>query len=165
MKSSRSNLEQIFETQIQTLALTLRPNSVKGYRTTARCFLAYLRTAFPQVRRLSQLRRDPHLLGWFRSLCEHQPPLRREPASTISFSSGGCSRSWPPTAIPFSPISFVGKTSLHDPAIFLDLFPSRTINSCSRSCAVPMISTPMPSCSSVPPESASANASTCHWTA
>ena len=76
MKSSRSNLEQIFETQIQTLALTLRPNSVKGYRTTARCFLAYLRTAFPQVRRLSQLRRDPHLLGWFRSLCEHQPPLR-----------------------------------------------------------------------------------------
>jgi site-specific recombinase XerD len=27
------------------------------------------------VRRPSQLRRDPHLLGWFRSLCEQQPPL------------------------------------------------------------------------------------------
>ena len=61
--------------RIQTLALSLRPNTVYHYRSTARCFLAYLRAAFPQVRRLSQLRRDPHLLGWFRSLCEQQPPL------------------------------------------------------------------------------------------
>jgi site-specific recombinase XerD len=75
MKSSRSNLEQIFETQIRTLALTLRPATVRHYRTTARCFLAYLHAAFPQLRRLSQLRRDPHLLGWFRSLCGQQPPL------------------------------------------------------------------------------------------
>lgn len=75
MKSTPS--EQIFETQLQTLALILRPNTMKGYRSTVRYFLAYLRAAFPhQVRRLSQLRRDPHLLGWFRSLCEHQPPLR-----------------------------------------------------------------------------------------
>jgi site-specific recombinase XerD len=75
MKPSRTNLEQIFETQIQTLALTLRPKTVEGYRWTARRFLAYLRAAFPQVRRLSQLRRDPHLLGWFRSMCEEQSPL------------------------------------------------------------------------------------------
>lgn len=75
MKSSPSNLEQIFETQIQTLALTLRPGTVNVYRSAAHCFLDYLHTAFPQVRRLSQLRRDPHLLGWFRWLCEHQPPL------------------------------------------------------------------------------------------
>ena len=76
MKSSRSNLEQIFETQIQTLALTLRPNTVGMYRTVARHFLKYLRATFPQLRRLSQLRRDPHLLGWFRWLSEQQPPLR-----------------------------------------------------------------------------------------
>src|ERR1700751_4049053 len=75
MKSSRSNLEQIFETQIRTLALTLRPATVRHYRPPARCFLAYLHAAFPQLRRLSQLRRDPHLLGWFRSLCGQQPPL------------------------------------------------------------------------------------------
>jgi site-specific recombinase XerD len=75
MKSSRTNLEQIFEAQIQTLALTLRPGTVDNYRYTARQFLSYLRAAFPQVRRLSQLRRDPHILGWFRSLCEQQPPL------------------------------------------------------------------------------------------
>jgi site-specific recombinase XerD len=75
MKPSRTTLEQIFETQIQTLALTLRPNTIDHYRVTARRFLAYLRAAFPQLHRLSQLRRDPHLLGWFRSLCEQQPPL------------------------------------------------------------------------------------------
>src|SRR5262249_53917812 len=38
-------------------------------------FLAYFQAAFPQLRRPSQLRRDPHLLGYFRSLCEAQPPL------------------------------------------------------------------------------------------
>jgi len=68
MTRSRTSPEQIFETQIRTLALTLRPGSVDNYRSTARCFLAYLRAAFPQLRRLSQLRRDPHLLGWFRWL-------------------------------------------------------------------------------------------------
>ena len=75
MKPSSPNLEQIFETQIQTLALAWRRSTIDHYRSTARRFLAYLRAAFPQVRRLSQLRRDPHILGWFRSLCEQQPPL------------------------------------------------------------------------------------------
>jgi len=74
----QSSLEQVFEAHLQTLALTLRPGTVNQYRSTVRRFLAYLRTTFPQVLRLSQLRRDPHLLGWFRSLCEQQPPLRNE---------------------------------------------------------------------------------------
>jgi site-specific recombinase XerD len=75
MKSSPTSLEQIFEAQIQALTLTLRPSTVVQYQSTVRCFLSYLRTAFPQVRRPSQLHRDPHLLGWFRSLSERQPPL------------------------------------------------------------------------------------------
>jgi hypothetical protein len=74
MKPSRPHLEQLFETQIQTLALSLRPGTVENYRSTARCFLAYLRAAFLQVHQLSELRRDPHLLGWFRRLAEQQPP-------------------------------------------------------------------------------------------
>ncbi len=81
MSQSTPSLEQILETQIQTLALTLRPNTVSGYRGAARRFLSYLRTAFPRVCRLSQLRRDPHLLGWFRSLCE-QPPLSNKTRGT-----------------------------------------------------------------------------------
>jgi site-specific recombinase XerD len=75
MSRPRPSLEALFPAHLETLALTLRPGSVRGYQSTIRRFLAYLRTAFPQVRRLSQLRRDPHLLGWFRSLCEPPPPL------------------------------------------------------------------------------------------
>jgi site-specific recombinase XerD len=75
MPPSTGSLEQIFEAHIQTLALTLRPDTVSGYRGVTRRFLSYLRAAFPRVHRLRQLRRDPHLLGWLRSLCESQPPL------------------------------------------------------------------------------------------
>lgn len=75
MPASTASLEHIFQTHIQTLALTLRPATVEGYRVAARRFLAYLHTAFPLVRRPSALRRNPHLLGWLTSLCERQPPL------------------------------------------------------------------------------------------
>ncbi len=83
MTRGRTSLEQIFETQIQTFALTLRPSTVYTYRTTARHFLAYLRTAFPQLRRPSQLRRDPHVLGWFRWLSEQ--PLSNKTRSDYLF--------------------------------------------------------------------------------
>jgi site-specific recombinase XerD len=43
---------------------------VDGYRCVARCFLGYLGAAFPHLKHLSELRRDPHLLGWFRSQCD-----------------------------------------------------------------------------------------------
>ena len=75
MNSSQPSIEQIFETHIQTLCLSLRPNTVAGYRYIGRRFFAYLRTTFPQVHHLYQLRRDPHLFGWFRWLSEQQPPL------------------------------------------------------------------------------------------
>jgi site-specific recombinase XerD len=70
-----ASLEHIFEQQIQTLALTRRPSTVRSYRGTAHRFLAYLRSTAAAVCHISELRRDPHLLGWFRSLCEQQPPL------------------------------------------------------------------------------------------
>jgi site-specific recombinase XerD len=75
MPSSTAELEPIFQGHIQTLALTLRPQTIRNYRGAARRFLSYLCTAHPQLRHLSQIRRDPHLLGWMRSLCEQQPPL------------------------------------------------------------------------------------------
>lgn len=70
-----TKLEEIFETRIQTLATTLSRGTVANYRATARRFLSYLHANFPRVRRLSQLHRDPHLLGWFRCLCDQNPPL------------------------------------------------------------------------------------------
>src|SRR5580704_12788275 len=75
MSQSRQSLEQIFETQVQNLALTLQPFTVVKYQYVARRFVGYLRATFPEVRRLSQLRRDPHMLGWFRWLCEVRPPV------------------------------------------------------------------------------------------
>ena len=68
----RHSLEEIFRAHIQTLAATLRPGTVDQYRFVTSRFLTYLRSAFPRLCRLSQLRRDPHLLGWFRWLCEQQ---------------------------------------------------------------------------------------------
>jgi site-specific recombinase XerD len=75
MTQPSGSLQQIFEAHIRTLALTLRRDTVTNYRCVAHRFLCYLHTAFPQVRRLAQLRRDPHLLGWFRWMCEQHPPL------------------------------------------------------------------------------------------
>ena len=72
-----SNLRfgELFEAHIQILATTLRPGTIAHYRTTARCFLSYLQTDFPQLHQLAELRRDPHLFGWFRHLCQKDPPL------------------------------------------------------------------------------------------
>jgi site-specific recombinase XerD len=75
MSQSRRSLEQILETHVQTLSLTLQFSTVRNYRYVFHRFLAYLRGAFPKVRQLSQLRRDPHMLGWFRWLCNQDPPL------------------------------------------------------------------------------------------
>jgi len=75
MKRPRQSLEQIFDAHLCILATTLRPATMKHYRCCARRFLTYLRAAFPQVRKLGQLRRDPHLLGWLRFLAAQDPPL------------------------------------------------------------------------------------------
>jgi len=72
---SRCGLEEILKDRIRILATTLQPETILSYGTALNHFLAYLRIAFPKVRHPSQLRRDPHLLGWFRWLCEQKRPL------------------------------------------------------------------------------------------
>ena len=73
---SQLSLDQIFEAHLQTLALTLRPGTVRTSHIVARGFLGYLQAAFPEVRQLAQLQRDPHVLGWLRCLCQRKRPLR-----------------------------------------------------------------------------------------
>jgi len=70
----RTALAKIFAQQIAVLATSLQPATVRGYQGTARNFLQYRRAQFPQLTKLSQLRRDPHIYGWLRSLCAQQPP-------------------------------------------------------------------------------------------
>ena len=72
----RHNLEEMLLSQIDNLATTLRPNTIANYRQTLRHFLRYLRTSYPQVHKPSQLRRDPHILGFLRTLHQQQPPLK-----------------------------------------------------------------------------------------
>lgn len=64
MKRSPQSLEQALKDRVWMLATTLRPSTVRHYRYTVRLFITYLRKSFPDVRRPSQLRRDPHILGW-----------------------------------------------------------------------------------------------------
>ncbi|HEX8799593.1 MAG TPA: site-specific integrase, partial [Terriglobales bacterium] len=73
MKPSQPTMDEILEAQIQVLATTWRPKTVKCYRYCAHNFLAYLHTTFPHLHKLSQLRRDPHFLAWFRFLCQQYP--------------------------------------------------------------------------------------------
>jgi len=65
----------IFNSRIETLATTLRPSTIAHYRVVADHFLHYLQSDFPQLGDLSELRRNPHLTGWLRRLCEQDPPL------------------------------------------------------------------------------------------
>ena len=73
MKRLQPTMDEILEAQIQVLATTWRPNTVRCYRYCAHNFLAYLHTTFPRLHKLSQLRREPHLLAWFRFLCQQYP--------------------------------------------------------------------------------------------
>jgi integrase len=68
MKRPPHPLEEALQARVRLLATTLRPATVLHYNHTVRLFMAYLRQAFPDVRRAAQLRRDPHLLGWLEHL-------------------------------------------------------------------------------------------------
>jgi hypothetical protein len=58
-------LAQQFQTAIDSLTAALAPASIRQYPAVARSFLIYLGEQHPAVGSLNQLRRDPHVLGWF----------------------------------------------------------------------------------------------------
>ena len=58
-------LVQQFQRAIDSLTAALAPASARQYRAVARCFLIYLGEQHPAIASLNQLRRDPHILGWF----------------------------------------------------------------------------------------------------
>jgi len=68
MKQTENALQKALEAQLRLLATTLQPATMYHYRRTVRLFLRHLRDAYPEVSRPSQLRRDPHLLGWLEYL-------------------------------------------------------------------------------------------------
>jgi integrase len=68
-------LEPFFERAAQSLTTALSASSATTYQATFRRFLRYLAAQHPDVCRLDQLRRDPHILGWLAELRSSIPPL------------------------------------------------------------------------------------------
>ena len=68
MKQAEHALQQAIAARVRLLETTLQPSTVSHYRRTVRLFVSYLSESFPEVRKPSQLRRDPHMLGWLEYL-------------------------------------------------------------------------------------------------
>jgi integrase len=60
---------------VESLSTALSSSSTRNYNIAVRNFLVYVGTTYPEVTRVEQLRRDPHILGWMASLRAQTPPL------------------------------------------------------------------------------------------
>ena len=68
-------LAPVFAHTVESLCTALTLSSARNYNIVVRSFLVYLGTEHPEVARLEQLRRDPHILGWMAHLRAQNPPL------------------------------------------------------------------------------------------
>ena len=68
-------LAAVFDRAVDSLGMALSPQSIRQYRGTVRKFLNYLAADHPEVQRLEQLRREPHILSWMSRLHSQVPPL------------------------------------------------------------------------------------------
>lgn len=64
-----------FQRTVESITAALVPDSARAYRCAARHFLIYLSENYPSVCSLNELRRDPHILGWYAHLRSQTPPL------------------------------------------------------------------------------------------
>ncbi len=64
-----------FQRAVESLTAAQVWDSARQYRGTARDFLIYLGENHPDVTSLNQLRRDPHILGWFTHLRSLAPAV------------------------------------------------------------------------------------------
>ena len=67
-------LEKTLRRYLESIGLTLRPNTVAGYRCRIGLFIGYLRREHPEISCFSQLKR-PHVEAWLR--CLARSALRR----------------------------------------------------------------------------------------
>jgi site-specific recombinase XerD len=68
-------LAPVFDRAVDSFSAALSPETTRHYRGTVRNFLSYLGADHPEVQRLDQLRRDPHILGWMSRLRSPARPL------------------------------------------------------------------------------------------
>ena len=70
-------LESLFAQSAQSLTTALSDGTRRVYQGAFRNFLLYLAAHHPEVSRLQQLQRDPHILGWLADLRSHTPPFAK----------------------------------------------------------------------------------------
>jgi len=68
-------LADSFDRAVASLGAALNPATIRHYRGTVRSFLSYLGVTYPEVNSLTQLRRDPHILGWMSCRRSQTPAL------------------------------------------------------------------------------------------
>jgi site-specific recombinase XerD len=68
-------LASVFDRAIDSFSAALSPETTRHYRGTARNFLGYLGAYYPQVNRLEQVHREPHILDWMSRLRSQVRPL------------------------------------------------------------------------------------------
>jgi integrase len=68
-------LASAFERAVESLCTALTSGSKRHYNMTVRNFLVYLAAEHPEVTRLEQLCRDPHILGWMSRMRSQTPPM------------------------------------------------------------------------------------------
>ena len=68
-------LADSFDRAVESLGAALNPETIRHYRGTVRNFLSYLGATYPEVSSLTQLRRDPHVLGWMSHRRSQTPAL------------------------------------------------------------------------------------------
>jgi integrase len=68
-------LADSFDRAVASLGAALNPETIRHYRGTVRSFLTYLGATYPDVSSLTQLRRDPHVLGWMSCRRSQTPAL------------------------------------------------------------------------------------------
>lgn len=68
-------LADVFWRAVDSIAVSLSPDTVRGYRAVTRSFLRYLGADHQEIRSLQQLRRDPHILGWLAHSRSRTPPI------------------------------------------------------------------------------------------
>jgi site-specific recombinase XerD len=84
MRVRLSPLAACLAARVRLLATTLRPGTVAGYRHTVKLFLSYLSAAFPEIRQPSQVRRDPHLLGYLEHLWKRRSQGSGRPLKSLT---------------------------------------------------------------------------------
>lgn len=79
----RDYFEPTLERYLRRWRPTLRPSTIHGKRSILRRFVAYLREHHPEVRRFSQLQREPHIEGWLESLLDLHSTTRNIAIRTL----------------------------------------------------------------------------------